>query len=78
MYIVDCVQNVHSQNKIKENKMATEKLYTLDEVASELRVTKRTVYDYVKFKKIMAVKVGKMWKVVESELNYIKENGLRN
>jgi excisionase family DNA binding protein len=58
--------------------MATEKLYTLDEVASELRVTKRTVYDYVKFKKIMAVKVGKMWKVVESELNYIKENGLRN
>jgi GTP-binding protein len=50
----------------------------LDEVADELRVTKRTVYDYVKFKKIMAVKVGKMWKVAESELNYIKENGLRN
>lgn len=58
--------------------MATEKVYTLDEVADELRVTKRTVYDYVKFKKIMSVKVGKMWKVSESELNYIKENGLRN
>ena len=65
-------------NILKEKEMATEKIYTLDEVASELRVTKRTVYDYVKFKKIVAVKVGKMWKVTESELNHIKENGLRN
>lgn len=65
-------------NILKEKEMATEKIYTLDEVANELRVTKRTVYDYVKFKKVVAVKVGKMWKVTESELNYIKENGLRN
>lgn len=57
--------------------MATEKMYSLDEVAKELCVARRTMYDYLYKKQIKAVKIGKMWKVAESELNYIKENGLR-
>jgi excisionase family DNA binding protein len=58
--------------------MATEKMYTLDEVAKELCVSKRTMYDYLTKKQIKGVKIGKLWKVTENELNYIKENGLRN
>lgn len=57
--------------------MATEKIYSLDEVAKELCVTRRTMYDYLYKKQIKAVKIGKCWKITESELNYIKENGLR-
>ncbi len=58
--------------------MATEKIYTLDDIAKELFVTKRTIYNYIKGKKIKCTKIGKLWTVSESELNYIKENGLRN
>lgn len=58
--------------------MATEKIYTLDDIAKELFVTKRTIYNYIKDKKIKCTKIGKLWTVSESELNYIKENGLRN
>ena len=69
---------VIKQNYFKENKMATVKIYTLDDIAKELFVTKRTIYNYIKDKKIRCTKIGKLWTVSESELNYIKENGLRN
>ena len=58
--------------------MATEKIYTLDDIAKELFVTKRTIYNYIKDKKIKFKKIGKLWTFTESELNHIKENGLRN
>lgn len=45
-----------------------EKAYTLQEVADLLQVTRRTVYSYVKEGKIKAVKIGRTWRVNESEL----------
>lgn len=52
-------------------------MYTLAEVAEELRKSSRTIYNYVLGKRIKTVKVGSRYLVCESELNYIKTNGLR-
>lgn len=57
--------------------MNTEKMYTLAEVAEELRKSSRTIYNYVLGKRIKTVKIGSRYLVCESELNYIKTNGLR-
>ena len=37
-------------------------LYTLTEVAEILRVTRRTLYTYIKEGKLKAVKIGKYWR----------------
>ncbi len=58
--------------------MAMEKLFTLEETAKQLGVKTRTMYDYMRDKKVLGVKIGKFWKVKKSEIEYIKENGLRN
>ena len=60
-----------------------EKLYTTAEVAEILKVTQRTVYNYLKAKKLKAAKVGRDWLITESNLkkfiecgtgsNYLKE-----
>ena len=39
--------------------MAELKVYTLDEVCDILKVTKRTIYSYIKADKLHAVKMGK-------------------
>jgi len=48
--------------------MADIRVYTLDEVAEILKVTKRTLYNYVKDKKLEAFKIGKYWRVTEDNL----------
>ena len=52
--------------------MAEIKVYTLEEVADILKVTRRTLYSYVKEGKLQAVKMGKYWRVSEQSLqNFI-------
>ena len=48
--------------------MSEVKVYTLDEVADILKVTKRTLYNYIDAGKLKAVKVGKYWRVSEANL----------
>ena len=55
--------------------MADIKVYTLDEVADILKVTKRTLYSYVKEGKLTAVKMGKYWRVSEENLQAFISNG---
>ena len=43
-------------------------VYTLDEVADILKVTKRTLYTYVKEGKLPAVKMGKYWRITHENL----------
>ena len=45
------------------------KVYTLDEVAEILKVTKRTLYTYVKEGKLKAIKMGKYWRVTAESLH---------
>lgn len=44
------------------------KVYTLEEIAEMLDVTRRTLYTYVKDGKLKAVKVGRSWRVTEENL----------
>ena len=45
-----------------------DKLYTLQEVADYLRVTRQTIYNYVTAKKLKAFKAGKEYRVTEADL----------
>ena len=44
------------------------KMYTLDEVAEILKVSKRTLYNYLKAGTLPAVKMGKSGRVTEQSL----------
>ena len=44
------------------------KVYTLDEVADILKLTKRTLYTYIDEGKLKAVKMGKYWRVSDEAL----------
>lgn len=55
--------------------MADIKVYTLEEVCDILKVTKRTVYNYIKANKLHAVKMGKYWRVTEENLKAFLESG---
>jgi excisionase family DNA binding protein len=44
------------------------RVYTLDEVAEIMQVTKRTLYNYIKAGTLHAVKMGKYWRVSEESL----------
>lgn len=48
--------------------MAEMKVYTIDEVANLLQVTRRTIYTYIKEGKLKAVKIGKYWRVTAKAL----------
>ncbi len=55
--------------------MADLKVYTLEEVCDILKVSKRTVYNYIKADKLHAVKMGKYWRVSEENLRAFIETG---
>ena len=55
--------------------MAEKRVYTLDEIAALLKITKRTIYNYIKGNKLKAVKVGKYWRVTEENLNDFLKRG---
>ena len=50
------------------------KVYTLDEVADILKVTKQTLYNYIKAGTLHAVKMGKYWRVSEESLQAFISN----
>lgn len=54
--------------------MADIKVYTLDEVADIMKVTKRTLYTYIKAGTLHAVKMGKYWRVSEENLQAFISN----
>lgn len=51
------------------------KVYTLDEVADILKVTRRTLYTYVKEGTLPAVKMGKYWRVTEENIKSFISTG---
>ena len=52
--------------------MNTEKMYTLAEVAEELRKSSRTIYNYVLGKRIKTVKVGSVTLFAKANLTTLK------
>ena len=55
--------------------MTNIRVYTLDEVADIMKVTKRTLYNYIKAGTLHAVKMGKYWRVSEESLQAFISNG---
>ena len=55
--------------------MADIRVYTLDEVSDIMKVTKRTLYSYIKSGTLRAVKMGKYWRVSEENLQSFISNG---
>ena len=51
------------------------RVYTLDEVAEVLKITRRTLYTYVKEGKLKAVKIGHEWRVSETALQDFLNKG---
>jgi len=45
------------------------KLYSPEDVANMLRVTRRTVYSYMRNGKLHAAKIGGNWHITEENLN---------
>ena len=51
------------------------KVYTLDEVADILKITRRTLYTYIKTGKLKATKIGRYWRVSEAALQDFVDRG---
>lgn len=49
------------------------KLYTIEEIAQILRVTQRTIYNYIKEEELPAIKIGKHWRVRHEHLELYLE-----
>lgn len=49
--------------------MTIEKVYTTKEIAEMLKVSEQNIRIFIKQKKIKAIKIGKNYRVKESDLN---------
>jgi excisionase family DNA binding protein len=55
--------------------MADIKVYTAKETMDLLKVTKRTLYNYIKAGQIKAIKCGREWRITEEALKEFLEHG---
>ena len=55
--------------------MADIKVYTTEEVLGILKVTKRTLYNYIKAGQIKAIKLGREYRITEDALKDFLERG---
>lgn len=51
------------------------KIYSIEEVAEILKISRRTIYTYLKEGKLVAVKIGKYWRVTQENLEAFISNG---
>jgi excisionase family DNA binding protein len=50
-------------------------LYSVEEVTAILKVTQRTLYNYIKSGALKAIKVGKYWRIKHQDLMKFIEYG---
>lgn len=50
-------------------------LYTVEEIKEILKVTQRTLYNYIKSGNLKAVKIGKYWRIKQADLEEFLEKG---
>lgn len=75
--ILDSEGKQNSEIKQKAMTEEYEKMLTPQEVAQRLRVTPQTVRNWIREGKIKAVRVGRPWRIPESELRAILEQAER-
>ena len=54
-----------------------DELMTYKEATQYLKVTRKTIYNYMKAKKIKAIKVGRTYRVTQEELNKYLTEGIK-
>ncbi len=54
------------------------KLYTIEEITDILKVTRRTIYKYIKNGSLKAIKIGKYWRIKRVDLQKIVNQGTDN
>jgi len=52
-----------------------DEFYTIHEVAKKLKISYLTVYRWIQAKKLIAIKVGKQYRVSKNELEKFLKNG---
>lgn len=57
--------------------MQENKIYDLNEAASSLKVSKRTILRYISQKKLKAFKVGNGWRITLSQLDEFIASNMR-
>lgn len=57
--------------------MEAPKVYTIEEVAAILHMTRRSIYSYVKEGKLKAVKMGRFWRVSQKNLEEFIDRGTK-
>jgi excisionase family DNA binding protein len=51
------------------------KLYTIKEITEILKVSQRTIYNYIKNGNLKAVKIGKYWRIKKEDLQRLLDFG---
>lgn len=51
------------------------KLYSIDEIVEILKVTQRTIYNYIKSGSLKAIKIGKYWRIKHTDLEQFLTTG---
>ena len=51
------------------------RIYTLEEVRDIVKVSQRTLYNYIKAGTMRAVKIGKYWRVTRADLEEFLNKG---
>lgn len=51
------------------------KVYKIDEVAEMLKVTRRTIYNYVKSNQLKAMKMGREWRITHQAIEEFLKTG---
>lgn len=65
--------------KCKEKEGSTmEKYYTPEEVAELLKVSRETVYNWLRAGKLKGTKIFNFWRITESELNRLLKGNEQN
>jgi len=52
-----------------------EKYYTPEEIAANLKVSRKTIYNWIQEGRLKAIKIGHFWRISESELNRLLAGG---
>ena len=55
-----------------------DKYYEIEDIVKMLKLTRRTIYNYIKDGKLKAFKVGREWRITETDfLEFIKGCGVK-
>jgi len=63
-------------NKNSNERIADIQLFTLADVSEKLKVSQRTLINYINGGHIKATKIGGMWRITETELRRVVSEGV--